>query len=420
MLLTGITFTPINAASTETITLEGKYLYKETKVVLDLMNELRVKKGLNKLKMDEKLCQFAETRAAESYVYYSHTRPNGQPYNTIGTNCYGENICISTDEGEGVYERWYNSQPHYENMINPQWKSVGIAAFQSGEDKRVVWVQLFSINTQKVKDSYPKDKTKTVKVTSLKINKYEINLSENLYAGEIVQASVVGYNDLCDFQLKSEGIEWESTNEKVARFDSKNRLYTLKSGTTTITAKGYGKTISLKLNVNKNYKIKYVVNGGTLNQFSPLEYGWETVLKNPVKKGCLFSGWYTTPSFDSKTKVKEINWWDHGDVTVYAKWSKIKLKEPESLKLTITKSNKLSLDFKDVSKADGYQVYYSTNKNFRTSLTTKAITESSKYTSKVKVKKGKTYYCKVRAYRYDSTGKRVYGEWSKIKKLKVS
>ena len=36
-----------------------------------------------------------------------------------------------------------------------------------------------------------------------------------------------------------------------------------------------------------------------------------------------------------------------------------------------------------------------------------------------KLKKGKTYYIKVRAYKMDSQGNKVYGSYSKIKKIKI-
>ena len=44
-----------------------------------------------------------------------------------------------------------------------------------------------------------------------------------------------------------------------------------------------------------------------------------------------------------------------------------------------------------------------------------------KSTSKTitKLKKGKTYYVKVRAYTKDSKGKKVYGKYSNVKKVKI-
>ena len=37
-----------------------------------------------------------------------------------------------------------------------------------------------------------------------------------------------------------------------------------------------------------------------------------------------------------------------------------------------------------------------------------------------KLKKGKTYYVRVRAYKKDSTGRKVYGKYSKVMKVKIT
>lgn len=64
--------------------------------------------------------------------------------------------------------------------------------------------------------------------------------------------------------------------------------------------------------------------------------------------------------------------------------------------------------------ADGFQLQYSTKKSFAGKKTKKATT-SARF---IKVKKGKTYYIRVRAYNKTSTGK-LYGKWSKVKKIKI-
>ncbi len=70
---------------------------------------------------------------------------------------------------------------------------------------------------------------------------------------------------------------------------------------------------------------------------------------------------------------------------------------------------------KKVKNAAGYQVQYSVKKNFgrASSLTTKKKTVIIK-----KLKKNKTYYIRVRAYVPDGKEK-VYGSWSKRKKVKI-
>ena len=79
------------------------------------------------------------------------------------------------------------------------------------------------------------------------------------------------------------------------------------------------------------------------------------------------------------------------------------------------KGCKLSLKWKKVADANGYQMQYATNKKFK--VKKKKSTTKIKYTVK-KLKKKKTYYVRVRAYTV-LNGKKVYGKWSKVKKVKI-
>lgn len=85
------------------------------------------------------------------------------------------------------------------------------------------------------------------------------------------------------------------------------------------------------------------------------------------------------------------------------------LKAPSSVR-TSARKRAVKVSWKRVSGASGYQVFRSSKKSkgYR-------IVKSVKKTSCVssKLKKGKRYYFKVRAYR-KTDGKRVYGKWSKI------
>ena len=70
-----------------------------------------------------------------------------------------------------------------------------------------------------------------------------------------------------------------------------------------------------------------------------------------------------------------------------------------------------------VSGADGYQIQYSTKSNMKSA---KTVTSSKTTTTISKLSKGKKYYVRVKAYKKDSTGKKVAGKWSKVKNFKVS
>lgn len=78
-------------------------------------------------------------------------------------------------------------------------------------------------------------------------------------------------------------------------------------------------------------------------------------------------------------------------------------------------SSTVKLTYTKVSNAKGYQIQYSTNKKF---TSPKYVTAKKNSATIKKMKKGKTYFFRVRAYRTIS-GKRYWGAWSNVKSVKV-
>jgi len=97
--------------------------------------------------------------------------------------------------------------------------------------------------------------------------------------------------------------------------------------------------------------------------------------------------------------------------------------QPKKGKLSSVKSSKkaqMTVKWKKDSKASGYQITYATDKKFSKAKTKSVTVKSGKTTSKTigKLKKGKTYYVKVRSYKTVS-GKKIYGSYSAVKKVKI-
>ncbi|MCM1244187.1 MAG: family 43 glycosylhydrolase [Roseburia sp.] len=92
------------------------------------------------------------------------------------------------------------------------------------------------------------------------------------------------------------------------------------------------------------------------------------------------------------------------------------LKRVKSLKATNKKAKKVSLKWKKVSGATGYEVQYGTNKKFKKAKKVKNIKKAN-VTIKGLSKK-KTYYFRVRAFK-TVNGKKVYGTWSKKVSVKI-
>ncbi|WP_029318904.1 InlB B-repeat-containing protein [Butyrivibrio sp. AE3004] len=81
-------------------------------------------------------------------------------------------------------------------------------------------------------------------------------------------------------------------------------------------------------------------------------------------------------------------------------------------------NKKLSVSWKSVDNAIGYEIQYSTAKSFKKNKT-KTINVSAKSSATLKkLKKSKTYYVRIRAYKTVS-GKQIYSSWSSIKKAKT-
>ena len=101
-------------------------------------------------------------------------------------------------------------------------------------------------------------------------------------------------------------------------------------------------------------------------------------------------------------------------ITITVKPKKATVKKAKS-----TKKRTLKVMWKRDTKATGYQVVIAQNKKFRKGKKTVLI-KKNKTTSRTfkKLKSRKNYYYKVRAYK--QVGKtKIYGSYSKVKKVKV-
>lgn len=169
----------------------------------------------------------------------------------------------------------------------------------------------------------------------------------------------------------------------------------------------------------EEYTIYYMLNGG-INEDNPTSYfghyAENITLKAPKRPGYSFDGWYTDKAY--KNKITTIKVSQKKDVVVYAKWTKVKKPGKVVIKSAVNnKKRQVKLTFKKIKGVDGYEIQYSTDKKFKKSV--KKFT--TKDTSKImkSLQKSKTYYIKVRAYKIDSAGEKIYGSYSSTRKVKV-
>lgn len=96
---------------------------------------------------------------------------------------------------------------------------------------------------------------------------------------------------------------------------------------------------------------------------------------------------------------------------------KVIVAKVKGLSVKAQKGKKAKMSWKKVSGAAGYEVVYSTDKKFKKG-TKKIATKKTAYTAK-KLKKGKKYYVRIRAWKKNAAGKKVYGSYSSVKKFKA-
>ena len=107
-------------------------------------------------------------------------------------------------------------------------------------------------------------------------------------------------------------------------------------------------------------------------------------------------------------------------VTEQQTTTETKITAPSKTKISYLKNKKaksLTVTWKKVKKAQGYEVQFALDKKFKKNKKSKTTTKLS--VTVKKLKKGKKYFVRVRAYKKASDGSKVNGKWSDVKKIKI-
>lgn len=142
-------------------------------------------------------------------------------------------------------------------------------------------------------------------------------------------------------------------------------------------------------------------------------------ITNPNTNTCKVTGLASNKKYDFKVRAYQI---DDSEKT-YAPFGAVvsqytSIAKPKLNSAKSTSKKKIKASWSKVGGASGYQVMWSTYKNFSKNYKTKSVT--SKYLSKTvtAAQSKKTYYVRVRAYK-TINGKKVYSQWSSTKKVKT-
>ncbi len=417
--------------TTAQVKIKGKEFYSKSFQVLKLVNKERKKRGLKSLTMDKKLLEAAMKRAAETSLYWNHTRPNGSDCYTICDGMWAENIASGYASASNVMTGWMNSPGHKANILSKNSKSIGIGCFEI--DGRYYWVQCFG--TQKasgVKASSYKDRNKSRTISVAADEKYykpQIQFDERIKAGEKSALLITWHNGSATIKIPLTSLKYSSADTSICTV-SKGVIRGIDFGTTTVKAwfPGFEKgAFQIKVRVKggtpvqrDTYTVTFQPNGGTnLSKASKKVTQGAKIgtLPKVERKGYLFQGWYTKKSQGVKVTVDTAI---KKNQTLYAKWNKVrKPGAPQNISVTQGKSKgTVVIQYQKVKNADGYEIVYSRDKTFSKKSSVVNRTTGAKKTI-TRLASQKTYYVKVRSYTLDSAGNRIYGGYSKIRQVKA-
>ena len=352
--------------------IDSQVKYSEAFKVLTIVNQAREKAGASKLEMDTKLLEEAMLRAEETAIYFSHTRPNGTRWDTVlseSHTAWGENIAAGSPNADGTMKQWMNSPRHKDNILDSNFKSIGIGC--AVVDGTTYWVQLFGDRNITVAASGAyKDQKREARISvNPRAGFYSATLSASKTTLNAGQTATLTYrcknSAIFNSKIKPKSFTFTSSNTAICTVDATGKVTAKGGGTATITAypKGVsGAKVSVKIKVNapkkttkaNKYTITYNKNGGKgkisatnttygknvklkANKFTRSKHkfnGW-TVYRRSDKKWLYVNGkktnWYKKGKqpkgyklqvYKNKAKVKNLTTKANDRIVMYARWKK--------------------------------------------------------------------------------------------------
>lgn len=103
--------------------------------VLEQINRYRASRNLGKLQLSKSLGAAATDHSADQArqkkMHHSNLSQLVAKHGYDGT-AFGENVAVGYTSGKAVFGGWQKSAGHNRNMLNGQWKAVGIARDKNG------------------------------------------------------------------------------------------------------------------------------------------------------------------------------------------------------------------------------------------------------------------------------------------------
>lgn len=430
-----------NDTTGKTETLFEKQHFKDAMTFLAALNPKRIQQGFAPLLVNEELLTATQTRAEELEISYGHIRPDKS--HSSWETCYAEQgfitdfsklengyefIGTEASNALSIYQscRSKHSSVLYRNdlsLIGLGYTDGSVYIYNEEKDssteKKNPWVVhllgRYTVSSLELasplEDTYP---------TGYSLSDMNIILKATMLSPE--GKKVVGYLPLVDSMAK--GYVSSKAGKQTVTVVYSSPYY--KNSDTKKTYKAYEKTLTINITTKKGATPSkpetFQATGTSYNKvtvtWSPSENaqsydiyrskkkksGYEKIVSLKASDLTLSEeGLYTYIDEDVKNgikyyyKLRGVNGSVNGSYTSVDE-ALPNIKAPTGLKCSKKTKTTITVKWSKVDKATSYRVYYSTKKSGKYKRATKPSTKKCSYTIK-KLKKKKTYYIKVLAYR---------------------
>lgn len=429
-----------NDTTEKTETLFEKQHFKDAMTFLTFLNTKRVQRNLAPLIVTEELLTTAQTRAKELEIsYVKDYRPNkslwssvlieeGVLQNASSTEDGWEYSGTDASDGTSIYNlcKAEFSSVLYRNTLSVMglgYTNGSVSIYDEAKDSTVEksnpWVVhllgRYTVSSLELasplEDTYP---------TGYSLSDMNIILKATMLSPE--GKKVVGYLPLVDSMAKGYVSSKAGTQTITIVYNSPY----YKNSKTKKTYDAYEKTLTIDITTKKGetpstpetFKATGTSYDKVTVEWSPAANAHTYKIYRSKKKKSDYKkiasvkasdltlseeGLYTYIDEDVKNgikyyyKLKAVNGSVEGDYTSIDE-ALPNIKAPANVRSIKKTKNSIKVKWTKVDKATNYRVYYSTKKNGKYKRATKPSTKACAYTIK-KLKKKKTYYIKVLAYR---------------------
>ena len=209
------------------IQLEYTEYYSKAFEVLECINDARADYGLYPLQMDVTLMEASMLRAAETSIWWAHTRPNGEKFSTVNTIGMVEIIAKVYPTPKQAVNGWLNSSDHRSVVLTQYYTHIGVGCINIGGNW--FWTALGSTKYYELasESNYSDQQVSRVVYSNSDILDGRITVSvkgslDGMYPGDTAQLQAKYYNTNYDysFSLPISGFTMYSTDLSVCTVDA--------------------------------------------------------------------------------------------------------------------------------------------------------------------------------------------------------